>query len=179
MIVVVDALNRHLFTELLDEMFKLRKRVFHDRLGWDVNIEDGKEIDEFDRINPAHLICLGEDGDVVGCLRLLQTTGPHMLADVFSDILQGEAPPRSSQLWEVTRFCIDSEKLRGGKKRKSVSYGLLDCTDERINRLRDFASIHHNVFATEEAALEHFNNRPSAPQKQVIICPDITSTDLL
>lgn len=236
MIVVVDALNRHLFTELLDEMFKLRKRVFHDRLGWDVNIEDGKKIDEFDRINPAHLICLDEDGDVVGCLRLLQTTGPHMLADVFSDILQGEAPRRSSQLWEVTRFCIDSEKLRGGKKRNSVSYvttelfiaatefgknngirdaiavidplmnrvmirsqnapydyvgktvqmgkvkamaGLLDCTDERINRLRDFASIHHNVFATEEAALEHFNNRPSAPQKQVIICPDITSTDLL
>ncbi|MYM54181.1 acyl-homoserine-lactone synthase [Thalassovita mangrovi] len=213
MILTVDALNRHLFKEILDEMYALRARVFHDRLGWDVVITDGKEIDEFDALSPTYLIALDDEGDVVGCLRLLQTTGPHMLADVFYDILDGEPPLRSAQLWEVTRFCVDTQKLRGGKTRNSVSYvtselfiaateygknagildaiavidpvmnrvmirsqnapydyvgstkqmgkvkamaALLDCSDERIASIRDFAGINHDVFGTEEEALSLF-----------------------
>lgn len=223
MIVVVDALNRPMFSELLDEMFKLRKRVFHDRLGWEVDVTDGKEIDMFDNLHPAYLIALDDDGDLVGCMRILQTTGPHMLADVFIDIMDGEPPVRSSQLWEVTRFCVDTDKLKSGKSRNSISYvtselfvaateygknagimdavavidpimnrvmirsqnapydylgktvqmgkvkamaGLLDCTDERIARLRAFNGIEGDVFApSDEAALDLFNSRAAAVNK--------------
>lgn len=80
MILVVDGLNRHLFTEVLDEMFELRARVFGGRLGWDVNIEDGKEIDQFDHLDPAYVIGLDDEGNVVAAVRALQTTGPHMLS---------------------------------------------------------------------------------------------------
>jgi len=38
MILVVDATNKEKFGSVLDEMFKLRARVFGDRLGWEVNI---------------------------------------------------------------------------------------------------------------------------------------------
>ena len=38
MIVIVDALNRHEYGTLLDEMFKLRARVFEGRLGWEVTV---------------------------------------------------------------------------------------------------------------------------------------------
>lgn len=223
MIVVVDALNRHKYNELLDEMFKLRKRVFHDRLGWEVDITDGKEIDMFDNLHPAYLIALDDEGDLVGCMRILQTTGPHMLADVFIDIMDGEPPVRSAQLWEVTRFCVDTDKLKSGKSRNSISYvtselfvaateygknagildavavidpvmnrvmirsqnapydylgktvqmgkvkamaGLLDCTDERIYRLRAFNGIEGDVFAeSDEVALERFASRPAAVAK--------------
>lgn len=122
MIIVVDALNGHLYADVLAEMYRLRARVFQDRLGWDVKVQDGKEYDEYDAMNPAHVICLDDDGDVVGCMRLLQTTGPHMLADVFSSILDGEAPIRSARVWEATRFCVDTKKLTGGKARNSISY---------------------------------------------------------
>lgn len=122
MIIVVDALNKHLFQDVLTEMYHLRARVFQDRLGWEVTVRDGMEIDAFDALNPAHVICLDDDGDVVGCMRLLQTTGPHMLADVFHTILDGEAPLRSSRIWEATRFCVDTKKLSGGKSRNSISY---------------------------------------------------------
>jgi acyl homoserine lactone synthase len=55
-------------------------------------------------------------------MRLLQTTGPHMLTDIFIDLLDGEPPLRSAQVWEATRFCIDTQKLKGGKMKNSISY---------------------------------------------------------
>ena len=224
MIIVVDGLNRHLFSEVLDEMFELRARVFGGRLGWDVNIQDGKEIDEFDNLDPAYVIGLDDGGNVVAAVRALQTTGPHMLSDVFSAILCGEAPIRSATMWESTRFCVDTQRLNRGKDKNSVSYAtcelmigsleyaksagisdiitvidpvmdrvlkrsncapydyvgetvpmgkvsalaaLLDCSDERISGVRDFAGIHHDVFLDEEKALALFeakkapNNNPA------------------
>ena len=122
MIIIIDALNKHKFGGVLEEMHRLRARVFRDRLGWDVTIKDQMERDLFDDLNPAHVVSLDQDGDVVGCMRLLQTTGPHMLSDVFYSILDGEAPLRSAQIWEATRFCVDTQKLVGGKTRNSISY---------------------------------------------------------
>jgi len=122
MILVVDALNKHQFMSVLDDMYKLRKRVFQDRMGWDVKIRNGREIDEFDELDPAYIICLDDEYQVVGCARLLQTTGPHMLSDVFYDILDGEPPLRSVSVWESTRFCVDRDRLARGTGRNSVSY---------------------------------------------------------
>lgn len=206
MLVVVDALNKADFPGLLDEMFRLRARVFGDRLGWEVDIRNGREIDKFDALDPAYVIGLDDEGHVVSCVRALQTTGPHMLSDVFSAILDGEAPLRSATLWESTRFCVDTNRLDRGNGRNSVSYAtcelmvgsleyaknsgitdivtvidpvmdrvlkrsdnapygyvgkktpmgkvpalaaLLDCSDERINKVRAFAGIEGDVFADE------------------------------
>ncbi|MFN7003645.1 MAG: acyl-homoserine-lactone synthase [Roseinatronobacter sp.] len=111
MILVIDAINRKLHSKLLEEMFRLRARVFAGRLGWDVDVQIGMEIDEFDSLDPIYLIGLDETETVVSCVRLLQTTGPHMLADVFSDILQGQPPLRAPTVWEATRFCVDTDRL--------------------------------------------------------------------
>jgi acyl homoserine lactone synthase len=122
MIYVIDSLNQSAYSTLLNNMFRLRKRVFHDRLGWDVQITDGLETDLFDDLDPAHVISVDDEGNVVGCMRLLQTTGPHMLADVFSSILDGEPPLRSSTVWEATRFCVDTQRLSRGRGRNTISY---------------------------------------------------------
>ncbi|WP_420586761.1 acyl-homoserine-lactone synthase [Ruegeria sp.] len=221
MIIVVDGLNRHMFSEILDEMFELRARVFGGRLGWDVNITNGKEIDEFDHLDPAYVIGLDDGGNVVAAVRALQTTGPHMLSDVFHAILDGEAPIRSATMWESTRFCVDTQRLTRGKEKNSVSYAtcelmigsleyarrsgiqdiitvidpvmdrvlkrsncapydyvgktvpmgkvpalaaLLDCTEERISGLREFANIQEDVFLEDDAALELFEAKKAAQQ---------------
>ena len=122
MILVIDALNKHRFPDVLDEMFRLRARVFGDRLGWDVTIEDDKEIDQFDALDPAYAVGLDDGGNVVACVRALQTTGPHMLSDVFSAILGGEPPLRDPQVWESTRFCVDTSRLDRGNGRNSVAH---------------------------------------------------------
>ena len=114
MIIVIDAMNKDRFSDVLDDMYRLRARVFGDRLGWEVQIKDGMEIDQFDQMDPAYVIGLDDDGNVVSCVRALQTTGPHMLADVFHAILDGQPPLRSANIWESTRFCVDTARLKDG-----------------------------------------------------------------
>lgn len=121
MIIVIDALNQHRFADVLDEMFLLRGRVFGDRLGWEVSIQDGREIDQFDALDPAYVVGLDDEGHVVSCVRALQTTGPHMLSDVFQSILDGEPPLRSARIWESTRFCVDTQRLARDGDMKGVS----------------------------------------------------------
>ncbi len=213
MIIVIDALNADKFSDILDEVYKLRARVFNERLGWQVDVTDGREIDAYDKMDPATIVSLDEDGDVVGCMRLLQTTGPHMLADIFYEILDGEPPIRASNVWEATRFCIDTNKLKGTKKTNSISHytsevmiggfeyardagildfvavidpvmnrvmkrsgnapydylgsmkpmgivnamaALMDCSNERINSIRQHAGIDYDVFMSDDQALDLF-----------------------
>ena len=125
MILVIDALNRHRFGSVLNDMYKLRARVFKDRMGWDVTVRNGREIDLFDDLDPAYLVALDDDYQVVGCNRMLQTTGPHMLADVFQDILCGEPPLRSATVWENTRFCIDADRAAANLEAPTAAASLL------------------------------------------------------
>ncbi|MCK4712933.1 MAG: autoinducer synthase [Marinosulfonomonas sp.] len=122
MIIIVDSLNKDQHKGLLKDMHRLRARVFEGRLGWDVSVVDGQEIDKFDMLDPAHVISVDADGNVLGSMRLLQTTGPHMLADVFAPILDGQPPLRSSSVWEATRFCVDTAALGRGKGPNTISY---------------------------------------------------------
>ncbi len=111
MILVIDAMNRERHSDILDDMYRLRGRVFAERLGWNVQLTEDKEIDKFDALDPVYLVGLDEQDQVVSCVRLLQTMGPHMLSDVFQSILQGDAPLRAATLWESTRFCVDTDRL--------------------------------------------------------------------
>lgn len=94
---------------LLDGMYKLRHTVFAERLKWTSLNNSQREIDLYDVINPVYLICRDPDGDVVGCWRLLPTTGPFMLKDIFSHLLWGTPPPEQSDTWEISRFAIDPQ----------------------------------------------------------------------
>jgi len=137
MIIVIDGINRHRYTQLLDEMFALRARVFGQRLGWEVNVQAGREIDKYDALEPAYVIGVNDENQVVSCVRALQTTGPHMLSDVFSSILDGEPPLRSATLWESTRFCVDTELLDRGNSRNSISYATCELMAASLEYARD------------------------------------------
>jgi len=106
MILVIDALNRHRFGSVLDDMYKLRARVFKDRMGWDVNVRNGREFDLFDDLDPAYLVALDDEYQVVGCNRMLQTTGPHMLADVFQDIEPDRVYRRRLSSYSAARVTV-------------------------------------------------------------------------
>ncbi len=113
MIVVVQEYNAHEHVRLLDQMFRLRARVFAERLKWDVSVVDGKERDRFDDLAPVYLIHTDEEGrEVRGSLRLLPTTGPTVLADFFSDTLPDATQLSAPTIWECTRFCVDEDRLR-------------------------------------------------------------------
>lgn len=97
------------FVEELAEMHRLRYRVFKGRLGWDVQVSGGMEIDGFDALHPDYLLQRGPQGQVRGCVRLLPSTGPTMLRDVFPVLLDGQPAPASPTIWESSRFSLDLE----------------------------------------------------------------------
>ncbi len=94
--------------ELAMGMHRLRGRVFKERLDWDVSVAGGLEIDQYDALKPTYLLAL-ERRDVLGCVRLLPTTGPNMLADTFPVLLDGHAAPNAARIWESSRFCVDTK----------------------------------------------------------------------
>jgi N-acyl-L-homoserine lactone synthetase len=96
--------------ELTLGMHRLRRRVFRDRLEWDVAVSDGLEIDQYDALSPTYLLGVDRQ-DVVGCVRLLPTTGRNMLADTFPILLDGRAAPTSTRSWESSRFCVDTKNV--------------------------------------------------------------------
>ncbi|NPU25707.1 acyl-homoserine-lactone synthase [Bradyrhizobium denitrificans] len=87
-------------------MHRLRRRVFRDRLEWEVSVSDGLEVDQYDALSPTYLLGIDRQ-DVVGCVRLLPTTGRNMLADTFPVLLDGRAAPTNPRIWESSRFCVD------------------------------------------------------------------------
>ncbi|MBR1208063.1 MULTISPECIES: acyl-homoserine-lactone synthase [unclassified Bradyrhizobium] len=97
-------------SELTLGMHRLRGRVFKERLDWEVSVSDGLEIDQYDTLAPTYLLAV-EQRDVVGCVRLLPTTGRNMLADTFPVLLDGRAAPKAVKIWESSRFCVDTQNV--------------------------------------------------------------------
>ncbi|AQQ05383.1 conjugal transfer protein TraI [Roseibium algicola] len=95
------------FSGEIQEMHLLRHRVFNERLNWDVPAKGGFEIDTYDADCPDYLIMKGATGRIEGCVRFLPTTGPTMLRDTFSNLLDGRSAPEHDSILESSRFALD------------------------------------------------------------------------
>lgn len=95
------------FQRELHAMHRLRCRVFKERLGWDVEVRDGEERDRFDELDPVYILAFDDRDVLVGSWRLLPTTGPNMLRDVFPHLLGGRPIPENPLVWECSRFSVD------------------------------------------------------------------------
>ncbi len=81
-----------------------RYKVFVENLGWDLNAPDGLEQDQFDRPDTVYVVARNDEGEVCGCARLLPTTRPYLLSEVFPQLMNGATPPNSPDIWELSRF---------------------------------------------------------------------------
>lgn len=93
--------------DVLRAMFAARKEVFVDLLGWDVPVlADRFEVDQFDDEHAIYLVVTDPEGHHLASARLLPTVRPHILADLYASLCDGDAP-RGPRIYEVTRFCLD------------------------------------------------------------------------
>ncbi|SFG46683.1 N-acyl-L-homoserine lactone synthetase [Palleronia marisminoris] len=91
---------------LADSMFRDRAAQFHDRMGWDVTVdENGHERDQYDVLNPLYVIWEQPDGTHGGSMRFLPTTGRTMVNEHFLNLTDG-VRIESPLIWECTRFCL-------------------------------------------------------------------------
>lgn len=101
---VVSGAQAQLPDGLYPRLASYRYQVFVQRLGWQLPVVDAREADQFDRPDSLYVVAEGDDGAVCGCARLLPTDGPYLLADVFPQLLNGQAAPRDRGTWELSRF---------------------------------------------------------------------------
>lgn len=101
----------------LRAMFAARKEVFVDLLKWEVPVLAGKyELDQFDDEHACYLILADREQRHLGSARLLPTTRPHILADIYPHLCEGP-PPSAPEILEITRFCLD-RSLRAPERRQ-------------------------------------------------------------
>ena len=103
------AKRKNFKSEDLWAMHKLRAKVFKDRMGWEVPIIAEMEIDGYDAMEPAYMLIKNPSRQLIGCWRVLPTTGPYMLKDSFPVLLHGSAAPEQQDIWELSRFAIMTE----------------------------------------------------------------------
>jgi acyl homoserine lactone synthase len=94
-------------------MFRLRKHVFADQLNWDVPVVGDEERDFYDGLSPVYLVWCDDAGKkLYGSLRLMPTTGPTLLHDVFRRTFPTDVDLSAPGIWEGTRMCVDEAAIK-------------------------------------------------------------------
>jgi acyl-homoserine lactone synthase len=127
---VVTRGNRHLYERELDEHHQIRHRIYIEELRWRglTPRDDQREYDQFDFDDTVYLLGI-ENGRVVGGLRLVPTTGPHLIADVFSRFAAERGVPRRPDVAEWTRIFVVPERREehsGSKVGSTVIAAMID-----------------------------------------------------
>lgn len=107
--VIHGALHDARFSEhYAEQMYRLRYKIFHERLQWEVQIRGDQEIDQFDDTDSVYVLTTDTAEQVCGGWRIRPTTRRYMLSDVFPSLLNGHPAPRHRRVWEISRFAIDT-----------------------------------------------------------------------
>jgi acyl homoserine lactone synthase len=121
MLKLIEGSYSSFFPKEMDAMFRNRAETFAERLGWEVVVKDGYERDRFDDCNPLYLVSVDPDTErYQGSLRLLPTTGPNMLRDVFPQLLDYGEYIESATIWEASRICATSSEGQLGRGKGGV-----------------------------------------------------------
>lgn len=154
-----DCSRDHL---LVDQMHRLRARVFKDRMGWDVTVTDGQEFDQFDELNPTNILVV-DRGVVVGHTRVLPATGPTMLSKTFGFLVASNAFAPHSRMLETSRFCVDTSTAR------FTPDGIHLATMTLIAGILEWADLggHSEIVTVTDVRLERILRRVGLPLRRL------------
>ncbi|MDB5426995.1 MAG: putative autoinducer synthesis protein [Phenylobacterium sp.] len=141
MIQLIEAADRAAFESQLAEMYRERKRVFVDRLGWEVPVVAGEfEIDQFDTDRAVYVLALDPGGAQLGSARLLPSTGPTLLSEVFPHLCE-RGVPEGDDVWEITRMCTHPGIADAKLVRQKLMVGMVEFA--LLNGIRRFTLVSH------------------------------------
>ncbi len=160
MIQLIAPEFHNVFSENIEAMQRLRYRVFNGRLGWDVSTHHGREVDVFDGLKPHYLLLRGEHGSVDGCVRLLPSTGPNMLRNVFSELLDGKEAPSQLDIRALQAFlaAMSTGSITGAAQLLGKSQPAVTRVVRELEEAVGFQLFHRNgprISPTERGLLFH------------------------
>ena len=131
---IVTGTPSDLSLEIMAGVARYRHRVFVEKLGWQLRCEHALEYDQFDRDDTVYVVAHNQDNEVVGTARLLPTTRPYLLDEVFPQLLHGMAAPHSPDVWELSRFAAVDFSLQSSSAlaqfSSPIAVGLLQASLE-------------------------------------------------
>lgn len=107
MILLLDISNKHQYPALMQSMFRLRKRIFVDKLKWDLPCQGDQEIDQFDDDHSLYFILTPDGKTCHGAWRAYPTTKPYMLETIFPKFFDDKAIIKSPNAYEFSRSVVD------------------------------------------------------------------------
>jgi len=139
MIILIDATNKDQYPELVESMFRLRKRVFIDQMKWNIPHQDGLEIDQFDDEDTIYFVATVDGKNCIGTWRGYPTTKPYMVETVFPQFFGDHEIVKNKHAYEFSRSAVDWEAVgMDGRKVRLVHIEIFCATVEWC--------IMHNVF---------------------------------
>jgi acyl-homoserine lactone synthase len=120
---IVQKTNAAQYQTELASYFRWRHNIYVEERGWtDLRKADGLERDQFDTDAAVHLLAL-EQGELVGGSRLISSSHPTILSEVFPQMVERGEPPRDRESLDWTRmFVIPSRRVT---RRKNTVRGAL------------------------------------------------------
>jgi len=118
--IMIDAITfetAHLLGDALPSMYRFRHRVFVERRNYDVPNHKGMEWDQFDTPAAVYLLWRDDERRVRGMFRLIPTTFPYMIKEVWPQLVESGEMPSHPDIWETSRFGIDRDLAPPARKR--------------------------------------------------------------
>jgi N-acyl-L-homoserine lactone synthetase len=124
---MIDAISletAHLLGDALPSAHRLRHRIFIERQRYAVPAYRGMEWDQFDTPAAVYMVWRDELTRVRAVARLIPTSQPYMIQQLWPELLPNGNMPSSDDLWEVSRFGIDRDLDR---EQRARVFGELFC----------------------------------------------------
>ncbi len=104
MLYLIDPSNYACHREDLDNMYRLRDKVFLKERS-----QEGIEKDEYDEKDAYYIVYKDKQGIIRGCQRLIEMTNHCMFDGPFRFALSNYKDFKRPGYWEVSRFAVDRE----------------------------------------------------------------------
>lgn len=117
---MIDAFTvetAHLLGDALPALHRLRHKIFVERQGYQVPTYRGMEWDAFDTPAAVYLMWRDDLQQVRAIARLIPTTFPYMIKELWPQLVCGHALPCRPDVWEVTRLGVDRTLLPAVRRR--------------------------------------------------------------
>ncbi|PCJ69314.1 MAG: hypothetical protein COA62_11890 [Rhodobiaceae bacterium] len=103
-------LSAHRFGNVIDDMLRLRHKVFVRDAQWAIPTWAEREADEFDTALWTHYFALYDDDGVMRATgRNIRCDHPYMLKKLWPDLAYGAELPSGPKWAEGSRMCVDPE----------------------------------------------------------------------
>jgi acyl-homoserine lactone synthase len=97
--------NRHLYSDILEDYFRLRHQIYVVERKWAaLDRPDKREIDQFDTDETVYLLGL-EGRNIIAGMRLVPTTAPTLLSELFPK-LSLSGPIHRPDVYELSRIFV-------------------------------------------------------------------------